>query len=137
LNIIFLVTGIVFALSLLGVQYVVASQSPWTLDVKLTNPPFGVKNVKVTIEGPFGYRTYKTISWQEQVNKQGAESGVIHVKFTIPSNVIPIGYQYKVFSTNLANIVDVLIPNWEWYKHKYEPVEIATIAVNVPGSRGK
>ncbi len=57
--------GIVCSLSLVGMQYVSAQQAPWTLDVELSNAPFGVTNVKVEVKGPFSYDIYKMINWQQ------------------------------------------------------------------------
>ena len=117
--------GILSSLALVGIQYVAA----WNLDVSLTNPPFGVKNVRVELEGPFGWKTYKIINWQQQVNLQGATSGVVHVYFTIPPNVIPLNYKYKVLTYNLVSLLDTFLPHQKYFTHTYEPSELLSMSV--------
>ncbi len=117
-------------LILLGMQY--ANAASWTLDVKLINPPFGVKDVKVTVVGPFSYQVSKTINWQQQVNLHPAQPGIVHVYFPIPSNVIPLHYKYEVYAYNLANILQALVPHYAYIYHNYEPNEQLTMSVIGP-----
>lgn len=120
-----LIIGIVCSFTIVSIQYA----SAWNLDVSLTNPPFGVKNVEVKVRGPFGWENYKIINWQQAVNVQGAASGIIHVYFTIPPNVIPLNYRYEVWTYNLNDITQLVFPTKMWFIHTYEPDEHMSIEV--------
>lgn len=110
--------GIVCSFALVVIQYANAQQAPWTLDVELSNPPFGVTNVRVDLKGPFSYHVYQIINWQQAVNTQGALTGTIHVKFNVPSNVIPNGYRYQVCAANQADLIQSLIlPSCMYFTH--------------------
>jgi hypothetical protein len=86
----------------------------WILDVGLTSPPFGVTGVNVHIKGPFGYPDTHRINWQQEVNRQGSV-GPIHVKFTIPPNVIPVGYQFQVCVSQAGDVLSVLLPHCQYF----------------------
>jgi len=59
----------------------------WTLTVYATNPPFGTDSVKVSVNGPYGY---KEIKWATVMSEN------TRVNIDIPAGEIPVGTQYKV-----------------------------------------
>jgi hypothetical protein len=100
----------------------------WRLTVKLTDPPFGIENVRIKFKGHFGYEDNKNINWQEWVNAQGAESHSLSVPFDIPSNAVPIGYQYQVCAWR--DVVDTLLSsNCHSFTHTYNGGETVTVSL--------
>lgn len=65
----------------------IGNDGPWTLKVDVTDPPFGTDKVKVSINGPYGY---KKIKWAT------VESENTRVTIDIPGGKIPVGTEYKL-----------------------------------------
>jgi hypothetical protein len=108
-------------------QYTNAQQAPWILDIELSNPQFGITNVRVDVKGPFGYNVYQMINWQQTVNLQGASTGTIHVKFNIPSNVIPNGNKYQVCASNQSDLLNMALPSCMFVIHSHDNYEHITL----------
>jgi hypothetical protein len=71
-----------------------SSSGPWTLTVTVTNPPFGIKDVYVRVQGPYGWSDALRGIWSEL--QDGGDPDRISMVFDVPQNAIAEGRIFKV-----------------------------------------
>ena len=91
-----------------------SSSVPWTLTVRVTNPPFGTDKVSVGVQGPYGYSEKYWWYWSKI---QTSNPDVGRVSFDIPYNAIPAGKNFKVCATNDIVIGSLLGLNCKWFNY--------------------
>jgi len=75
-----------------------AISSAWTLTVKVTDPPFGIKYVYVNVKGPYGWSDGGNEKWSNLQN--GGDPNRVYVVFNVPANAIPKGTQFEVCASS-------------------------------------
>ncbi len=82
--------------------YLVTKAFAFTLNVELTNKPFGDRDAWVQIQGPNGFSDSKWYNWASI--RTATNAGM--VTLNLPDNAFPIGENYKVcISSNHINYI--------------------------------
>jgi hypothetical protein len=90
------------------------SSGPWTLTVRITNPPFGTDKVSTGVQGPYGYLEKYWWYWSKI---QTSNPDIGRVSFDIPYNAIPTGKNFKICATNDVVIGSLLWLNCNWFNY--------------------
>lgn len=117
-------TGISFAavtiiLVILVLTTAIQTAYAWSLYVDLSKSAFGMKRANVELTGPIGYKDRKSV-------ETGPNAAVT---FNVPTNAVPVGYQFKV-CTHSEGLIGTILPNCMFFTYNGGNPRIW---MNVPG----